>query len=105
MKKVVIVGAGASGLMAGIAAARAGAQVTILEHTPQIGKKIRVTGNGRCNLTNTDQSPEHYRGTHPEESFPWRIPLNFSGNLGSIQKTETDIYIRIPIRPLMWRRC
>ena len=54
MKKVVIVGAGASGLMAGIAAARTGAQVTILEHTPQIGKKIRLTGNGRCNLTNID---------------------------------------------------
>ena len=94
MKKVVIVGAGASGLMAGIAAARAGAQVTILEHTPQIGKKIRVTGNGRCNLTNTDQSPEHYRGTHPEfamealRQFSMADTVKFFGELGIYTKNR-----------------
>ncbi|MBU9743385.1 NAD(P)/FAD-dependent oxidoreductase [Lachnospiraceae bacterium ASD3451] len=94
MKKVVIVGAGASGLMAGIAAARAGAQVTILEHTPQIGKKIRVTGNGRCNLTNTDQSPEHYRGTHPEfamealRKFSMADTVKFFGELGIYTKNR-----------------
>jgi len=49
---VAIVGAGASGLAAGIAAGRAGACVVLLERMPRVGKKILATGNGRCNLGN-----------------------------------------------------
>ena len=45
---VIIVGAGASGLTAGIQAARQGAQVLILEHMDKAGKKILATGNGKC---------------------------------------------------------
>lgn len=60
MTRVIIIGGGASGLMAAITAARGGAKVTILEHQNQIGKKILVTGNGRCNFTNTDQDLSHY---------------------------------------------
>ena len=52
---VIIVGAGASGLTAGIQAARKGAQVLILEHMDQAGKKILATGNGKCNFTNEKQ--------------------------------------------------
>ena len=52
MKKVVIIGGGASGMMAAIQAARTGAAVTLLEHNEKPGKKILATGNGRCNLTN-----------------------------------------------------
>lgn len=55
MRNVLIIGGGASGLMAAITAARGGAKVTVLEHQNQIGKKILVTGNGRCNFTNIDQ--------------------------------------------------
>ena len=47
-----MIGGGASGLMAAIAAAEQGAKVTLLEKNRQVGKKILVTGNGRCNLTN-----------------------------------------------------
>lgn len=65
MKKVLIVGGGASGLMAAIGAARCGAKVTLLEKNRQVGKKILVTGNGRCNLTNRDQSLSHYRSAEP----------------------------------------
>lgn len=50
--RVVVVGGGASGLMAAIAAAENGAKVTILEHRDRVGRKILMTGNGRCNLTN-----------------------------------------------------
>ncbi len=59
---VVVVGGGASGLMAAITARRLGANVTILEKNPRIGKKILVTGNGRCNLTNINTCPTCYHG-------------------------------------------
>ena len=54
MYDVIIIGAGASGLMAAAAAASKGARVALLEHKHDIGKKILATGNGRCNFTNTD---------------------------------------------------
>lgn len=59
--KIIVIGAGASGMMAAISAARNHAQVTILEHTDRFGKKILATGNGRCNLTNIEQTPVCYR--------------------------------------------
>ena len=71
MKKVVIIGGGASGMMAAIQAARMGAAVTLLEHNEKPGKKILATGNGRCNLTNLVQEPSRYRSSQPD--FPWKI--------------------------------
>ena len=53
MPKVLIVGAGAAGLMAAVAAASQGAEVTLVEKMDQAGRKLRITGKGRCNLTNT----------------------------------------------------
>lgn len=53
MPKVVIVGAGAAGMMAAVAAAEQGADVVLLEKMDQAGRKLRITGKGRCNLTNT----------------------------------------------------
>ena len=50
---VIVVGGGASGMMAAIIAKRNGADVTILERNDRVGKKLLVTGNGRCNYTNT----------------------------------------------------
>lgn len=55
---VIIVGAGASGLMAGIEAAKAGCSVLILEKMPLCGRKIRITGKGRCNVTTTKNHEE-----------------------------------------------
>lgn len=60
MKTVGIVGGGASGLIAAIVAARAGAKVLIIEKQNRIGKKILVTGNGRCNITNTYVEKKHF---------------------------------------------
>lgn len=74
-KKVVIVGGGASGMLAAIMAARNGAKVVILEHKDRIGKKILSTGNGRCNFTNTLQTPECYRST--DSAFPWKVLSQF----------------------------
>ncbi len=55
-KKVAIIGGGAAGMMAGITAAREGAEVTIFEHTDRLGKKILSTGNGKCNLSNQEMN-------------------------------------------------
>ena len=52
MTDVLVIGGGAAGMMAAIFAARAGADVTLLEHNEKLGKKIYITGKGRCNLTN-----------------------------------------------------
>lgn len=52
MADVLVIGGGAAGMMAAIFAARAGADVTLLEHNDKLGKKIYITGKGRCNLTN-----------------------------------------------------
>ena len=61
-RHVIIVGGGASGLVAAIAAARDGADVTIIEQKDRVGKKILSTGNGRCNLTNEYMNTECFRG-------------------------------------------
>lgn len=53
MSRIIIVGAGAAGMMAAITAADQGAEVILLEKMDQAGRKLRITGKGRCNLTNT----------------------------------------------------
>ncbi len=75
MKEVVIVGAGASGMMAGITAARRGLSVTVLEHNDKAGKKLLQTGNGRCNLTNTYIAPKCYNNR--DQDFALRIIRRF----------------------------
>lgn len=58
--KVLIVGAGASGMMAAAVCALNGADVLVMEHKERPGIKLSMTGNGRCNYTNTDVSSRHY---------------------------------------------
>lgn len=76
MHKIIVIGGGASGMMAAISAARQGADVTILEKNERVGKKILSTGNGRCNFTNVHQEPIDYRCEDPV--FPWGIVTEFS---------------------------
>lgn len=58
--RVAVIGAGASGMTAAIAAAECGAEVTIYEKNDRVGKKILATGNGKCNLGNLDFSMDRY---------------------------------------------
>ncbi|MDD3897782.1 MAG: NAD(P)/FAD-dependent oxidoreductase, partial [Syntrophomonadaceae bacterium] len=51
MQKVIVVGGGPAGMMAAAVAAENGARVTLLEKKEQVGKKLKLTGKGRCNLT------------------------------------------------------
>ena len=62
---VVIIGAGASGLMCGIEAARRGRKVMILDHAKEAGNKIRVSGGGKSNFTNYEVGAEHYISNNP----------------------------------------
>ncbi|WP_026494269.1 NAD(P)/FAD-dependent oxidoreductase [Butyrivibrio sp. WCD3002] len=60
MKNVVVIGCGAAGMMAAIAAAKAGASVIIFEKNEKPGKKIYITGKGRCNVTNACDISEYF---------------------------------------------
>ncbi|ARN73509.1 NAD(P)/FAD-dependent oxidoreductase [Oceanicoccus sagamiensis] len=62
---VVIIGAGAAGLMCAIAAAEEGKQVHLLDHANKAGKKILISGGGRCNFTNMYTEPSNYLGHNP----------------------------------------
>ncbi len=75
-RKIIIIGGGASGLVAAICGAREGACVTIVEHMDRVGKKILSTGNGRCNMTNLDMRPECYRCGQP--AFPMKVLEGFT---------------------------
>ena len=57
---VVVIGAGAAGLMAAATAGMRGLKVILVEHTSKIGEKIRISGGGRCNFTNLYASPKNY---------------------------------------------
>ena len=61
---VIILGAGASGLMAAVIAAKRGCKVLIIDHAKNAGKKILVSGGGKCNVTNLNISPTDYFGAN-----------------------------------------
>ena len=62
---VIILGAGAAGLMCAIAAAQGGKRVLLLDHADRVGKKILISGGGRCNFTNLHTSPENFLSENP----------------------------------------
>ena len=66
---IIIIGAGAAGLMAGAGAASGGAKTLVLEKMPRPGRKIMITGKGRCNLTNLKQWNEFSTHIHPKPNF------------------------------------
>lgn len=69
MSKVLIVGGGAAGMMAGIAAAYNGNEVHIFEKNEKLGKKLFITGKGRCNITNASSIENHFENILRNEKF------------------------------------
>lgn len=65
MFDVIILGAGAAGLMAAYQASLRGKKVLLLEHSEKIGEKIRISGGGRCNFTNLGATPQNYLSQNP----------------------------------------
>jgi len=97
--KVAIIGGGASGMLAGIVAARNGANVSIYERMNRVGKKLLATGNGRCNLTNVGLNEDNLKCIHSSnEKFASNIlkkftveeTINFFEILGIAHKVEND---------------
>ncbi len=92
---VAVIGGGASGLMAALVAS-CGHTVTLFERQQRLGRKLSVTGNGRCNLTNARLTPERYHGEQPEfalaalKRFPPEETLRFFRTLGLLTVTEPD---------------
>lgn len=94
-RKIIVAGAGAAGLTAAIFAARQGAEVTILEAMERPAKKLLLTGNGRCNITNLDEHlPEAYYGSGREiaaaltKSFGAREMCDFLEELGLLTQEK-----------------
>lgn len=69
MKRVVVIGGGAAGLMAAVIAGREGAKVTLLEKMNYVGKKIGITGKGRCNITNACDMSDFIKNTPGNGKF------------------------------------
>lgn len=69
MKRVVVIGGGAAGLMAAVIAGREGAKVTLLEKMNYVGKKMGITGKGRCNITNACDMSEFIKNTPGNGKF------------------------------------
>ncbi len=101
MKDIVIIGGGASGLVAAITAARRGKKVTILEKNEKCGKKLLLTGNGRCNYWNEDMSLSHFHSSEKElikniinEKNEEKV-LAFFDSLGIIPKIKNSYFYPI----------
>lgn len=96
--KVIVVGGGASGLVSAIFASMNGNEVTILERNSFCGKKILVTGNGKCNYWNVDQDISHYHSTNLELLSKIVTPeiqekvLAFFDTLGIVPKIKNGYY-------------
>lgn len=97
--RVVIIGGGASGLAAAVSATQNGAEVTILEHKDRIGKKILMTGNGKCNLTNVSDYHGKYFSSNEKslekiyntfECFGSDKTIEFFENIGLYTKEKKD---------------
>jgi hypothetical protein len=95
-KKVAIIGGGASGLLCAIFCARESCEVAIFEQNSKCAKKILVSGNGRCNITNTELSYRDYFGENPSfvtealESFGFKEFEKFCNSIGLLLDTKDD---------------
>lgn len=63
---VIVIGGGAAGLFCAIEAGKRGRRVVLLEHNDRVGKKIGISGGGRCNFTNLGATPENYLSSNPD---------------------------------------
>ncbi len=96
MKKVAIIGGGASGLLCAIYCARKNLSVDLFEQNQKLGKKILVSGNGRCNITNEHLSSDHYFSQDPKftnyalDNFGFTAFSKFCKSIGLLLNIQDD---------------
>lgn len=78
MKQIIVIGGGAAGLMAAVIAGREGARVILLEKMNMVGKKMGITGKGRCNITNNADMVEFIKNTPGNGKFLYSAYERFS---------------------------
>ena len=78
MKKIIVIGGGAAGMMAAIEAARNGAEVSLFEKNERLGKKLFITGKGRCNLTNACDMEDLQKSVMKNHKFLYSAFQNFN---------------------------
>ena len=77
-RRIAVIGAGAAGMMAAVTAAEAGADVTLFERNDRVGKKLRITGKGRCNVTNNCDNNEFLSNVPTNPRFLYASLSRFS---------------------------
>jgi len=80
MKKIIVIGGGAAGMLAAIAAAEEGADVLLLEKNEKLGKKIYITGKGRCNVTNACETEDLLKNIVTNRRFLYSALYAFTNN-------------------------
>lgn len=96
--KVAIIGAGASGLVSAIYAAKTNSEVILIERNPNPGKKLLITGNGKCNYFNSDMTVSHYHSSNPENlkeiitKKNQEEILNLFENIGIVPKIKNGYF-------------
>ena len=92
-EKIVVVGGGASGMLAAIVARRNGSDVILIERNDRVGKKILATGNGRCNYTNINLTTINYHGKNPKFTYSALASFNVDMTI--------DFFVLLGITPFI----
>ena len=105
MGNVIVLGGGAAGLMCALTAAKRGRQVLVLEKANKIGKKILMSGGGRCNFTNYSIEPENFLSANPhfcksalKRYTQWdfiKLVSNMASTLNSASTSNFSAMIRL----------
>ena len=99
-ERLVVVGGGAAGMMAALTAARAGVEVLLLERNQKVGRKLYITGKGRCNLTNRCTAEEVLKNTPRNGKFLWSA-------MSAFPPAETEAFFEglgVPLKEERGRR-
>lgn len=88
MKKIIVIGGGAAGMMAALFSAREGARVVLIDHNEKLGKKVYITGKGRCNVTNAADMEQFMRVIYRNPRFMY-APFAALDNRGVMALVES----------------
>ena len=95
MAKVVVVGGGAAGMMAAISAAKCGHKVSLFERNEKLGKKIYITGKGRCNVTNACEVEDIFANIVTNRKFMYSAIYSFDNSMVQMFFEENNCRLKV----------